>query len=408
MKIFILLILLFSPCLLFSQVGIGTTAPKAQLDIVASDEANPNIIDGILIPRIAKFPANNPGIEQNGMLVFLNKNIVGFPVGFYYWSADTSSWKTLAGSPGSGSSDFYKSGTTSSAGNIADPIFREGNIGIGTQQISSKLQIAIPSGKDLNIKKPLEVDNNNSATDNLATYGIVSDNRSSTNGLKYGLKSNVGGTGTGIHYGFFNETYQNSGTSDIYGIYNRIGRTFGSKSNNYGIYNEVGSIQGVGNIYGIYSVAYGDRNANVFAAYFAGRVGIGATPETDYTLPDSRGLENQILVTDKIGGVSWKHSGWTNYISTESTTGDYLIGEEVGTLRINNQVSGIVIPKASENKGRKITLSGWPGAGVKNLIFLGSDNLLDISTNTTVTTIQGGKTYEIQSAGNRWILLFKQ
>lgn len=408
MKTSFLLLLLIFPCLLFAQVGIGTTSPKAQLDVVASDNANPHYIDGILIPRIEKFPATHPGAEQNGMLVFLNKDISGFPSGFYYWNNDSGSWKTLGGSTSSGPADFYKAGTTASAGNVSDPIFREGNIGIGTQQISSKLQIAIPSGKDLNIKKPLEVDNNNSATDNLATYGIVSDNRSSTNGLKYGLKSNVGGTGTGIHYGFFNETYQNSGTSDIYGIYNRIGRTFGARSNNYGIYNEVGSIQGVGNIYGIYSVAYGDRNANVYAGYFAGRVGIGSTFETDYTLPDSRGLENQVLVTDNAGVVSWKFSNTSNMISTGSATGDYIIGEEVGSLRINNQVSGIVIPKASENKGRKITLFGWPGTGVKNLIFMGTDNLLDISTNTTVTTIQGGKTYVIQSAANRWILLLKQ
>ena len=408
MRISFLLLLMISPCMTFSQVGIGTTTPKAQLDIVASDKANPSNIDGILIPRIEKFPATNPTIDQNGMLVFLNKDIAGFPSGFYYWSADTGSWKALAGSTGSGSAEFYKPGTTSSAGNITDPIFREGNIGIGTQQISSKLQIAIASGKDLNIKKPLEVDNNNSATDNLATYGIVSDNRSSTNGIKYGIKSNVGGSGTGIHYGFFNETYQNSGTSDIYGIYNRIGRTFGARSNNYGIYNEVGSAQGVGNIYGIYSVAYGDHNANVFAAYFAGRVGIGSSPETDYTLPDIRGLENQTLVTDNAGVVSWKYSNSSNLISTGSATGEYVIGEEVGSLRINNQVSGIIIPKASENKGRKITLFGWPGTGVKNLVFLGTDNLLDISTNTTVTTIQGGKTYVIQSAANRWILLLKQ
>ncbi|WP_373056799.1 hypothetical protein [Zunongwangia sp. H14] len=405
MKILVTFLFIISPFLIFAQVGIGTTDPKAQLDILATDQANPAPIDGILIPRIDKFPAANPGVDQNGMLVFLSKDLPNFTAGFYYWSALDSGWKAMAAN--SAASNFYKPGTTISPNNIIDPAYREGGIGIGTDQISSKLQIAIPSGKDLNIKKTVEVDNNNSATDNLTTYGIVNDNRSATNGTKYGIKSNVGGTGTGIHYGIFNETYQNTGTNDIYGIFNRVGRTFGARSKNYGLYSEIGTVQGVGDIYGIYSVAYGDSNSNVFAGYFAGRLGIGITPDVEYVLPDSRGLENQVLVTDKVGKVNWKHPGAVNYVSTEAITGDYPIGEEVGTLRINNQVSGLIIPKASENKGRVITLVGWPATAAKNLIFQGSDNLLDIATNTQVTTIKGGQNYQIQSAGNRWIMLLK-
>ncbi|MDT0675969.1 hypothetical protein [Autumnicola musiva] len=396
---------LFFPLLLQAQVGIGTTNPRAQLDIVAADKANPAQIDGILIPRIEKFPLTNPGTEQNGMLVFLSKDVNGFTSGFYYWLASENNWKAMAAN--SASSNFYKPGTSMSPNNITDVAYREGNVGIGTDLITSKLQIAIPAGKDLNIKKTLEVDNNNSASDNLTTYGIVNDNRSATNGTKYGIKTNVGGNGTGIHYGIFNEAYQNNGTNDIYGIFNRVGRTFGARSKNYGIYSEIGSVQGVGDIYGIYSAASGDSNSNVFAGYFAGRVGIGATPDVEYVLPDSRGSENQVLVTDKVGKVSWKHPGTVNYISTEALTGDYVIGEEVGTLRINNQVSGLIIPKASDNKGRIITLVGWPATGTKNLIFSGSDNLLDIATNTQITTIKGGQNYQIQSAGNRWIILFK-
>ncbi|MDT0644915.1 hypothetical protein RM553_18905 [Zunongwangia sp. F363] len=398
-------ILFLVPFLMNSQVGIGTTAPKAQLDIVATDKLNPAEIDGILIPRVEKFPSANPGSEQNGMLVFLSKDQPNFTSGFYYWSALDSSWKAMAAN--SAASNFYKPGTSLSPNNVTDAAYREGNIGIGTDQISSRLQIAIPAGKDLSLKKTLEVDNANSATDNLTTYGIVNDNRSATNGTKYGIKSNVGGAGTGIHYGIFNETYQNTGTNDIYGIFNRVGRTFGARSNNFGIYNEIGSVQGVGNIYGIYSVAYGDSNSNVFAGYFAGRLGIGITPDVEYVFPDSRGLENQVLVTDRVGKVSWKHPGAVNYISTEAVTGDYPIGDEVGTLRINNQVTGLIIPKAADNKGRIIILVGWPATGTKNLIFQGSDNLLEITTNTQVTTIKGGQTYQIQSAGNRWILLFK-
>ena len=190
-----LLFCYYSVSLLTAQVGIGNSDPKAQLDISATNKDDPAKIDGILIPRIEKFPNENPGNDQHGMLVFLSKNVTGFPAGFYYWNASDIKWKSL-GSDTTGS-NFYKSGTTQSPNNIVDPIFREGSIGIGTDLITSRLQIAIAPGKDLALKKALEVDNANSATDNLTTYGIVNDNRSQTNGNKYGIKSNVGGVGYG-------------------------------------------------------------------------------------------------------------------------------------------------------------------------------------------------------------------
>lgn len=403
MKSFILFSLLIIHISAFSQVGIGNSDPKAQLDISATSISDPATIDGLLIPRIERFPNENPGIGQHGMLIFLSKSVTNFNPGFYYWDALELRWKSLTAEPTG--SNFFKPGTSLNPNNISDPMYRDASIGIGTDQITSRLQVAIGSGKDLSLKKALEVDNANSATDNLTTYGIVNDNRSQTNGNKYGIKSNVGGVGTGIHYGIFNETYQNTGTNDIYGIYNRVGRTFGAKSNNYGFYNEIGSIQGVGNIYGIYSIAIGDSNSNVFAAYFAGRVGIGNTPETEYVLPTARGVEGQILMTNASGQVSWSNAGFENYSSTTSTTGDFVISDEIGSLRINNQVSGLVIPASAPNKGRIIRLINWPGNSEKALVFLGSDDLFDVRTNSKVLSIKPQQILTIQSAGNRWILL---
>ena len=403
MRTFYAFILLFFSFALTAQVGIGNSDPRAQLDISATNKDDPANIDGILIPRIEKFPTENPGIDQHGMLVFLSKNVTGFTEGFYYWNASEIKWKSL-GSDIAGS-NFYKSGTMQSPNNIVDPVFREGNIGIGTDLITSRLQVAIAPGKDLALKKTLEVDNANSATDNLTTYGIVNDNRSQTNGNKYGIKSNVGGVGIGIHYGIFNETYQNTGTNDIYGIFNRVGRTFGAKSNNFGIYSEIGSIQGVGNIYGIYSIALGDSNSNVFAAYFAGRVGIGNTPETEYILPSTRGTEGQILIINATGQVSWANAGFENYSSTTSVTGDFVITDDIGTLRINNQISGLVIPASAPNKGRIIRLINWPGNSEKPFVFLGGDDLFDVRTNAKVLSIKPQQIFTIQSAGNRWVLL---
>jgi hypothetical protein len=387
----------------WSQVGIGTSEPKAQLDIIATNRQNPSVIDGLLIPRLDKFPEVNPTADQHGMLIFLAQNVTGFNSGFYFWNATENKWKPITSEVSGG--NFYKPGTTTNPNNISEPIFREGNMGIGTEQISSRLQVAIQPGKDLSLKKGLEVDNANSATDNLTTYGIISDNRSQTNGNKYGIKNNVGGVGTGIHYGIFNETYQNTGTNDIYGIFNRIGRTFGAKSNNYGIYNEIGTIQGVGNIYGIYSIALGDNNSNVFAGYFAGRVGIGSTPETEYILPTNRGSEGQVMTLNANGQANWANAGFQNYSSTTSSTGDFPIGDDVGTLRINTQISGLIIPPSSPNKGRIIRLINWPGNSEKQLLFTGADDLFDPRTNTKVTSIKAGQIFTIQSAGNRWILL---
>lgn len=402
---FIKFLPLIFPCLLFSQVGIGTTSPKASLDIAVSDKTNPTGIDGILIPRIEKFPTTNPTAEQHGMLVFLTKALPGFPTGFYYWNATEIKWKSIVSD--AASANFYKEGTTASPNNIDDPLFRKGNVAIGTEQATAKLQIAIENINDLAIKKGLEIDNRNSATDNLTTYGFINTNRSTTNGNKYGIKSNVSGDGIGIHYGIFNESFQNTGTNDIYGIFNRVGRTCGAKSNNYGIYSEIGSTTGQGNIYGIYSIAWGDSNSNIFAGYFAGRVGIGNSSADDYILPPVRGKDLQVLVTDDTGNVSWRYNSFQNYSSTTSATGNYVITDDVATLRINNQVSGIVIPEASKNKGRVIVLIGWPGDSFKNFVFTGSDDLYDVTTDSQVTGISGKQVMRIQSAGNRWILLSK-
>ncbi|APG59997.1 hypothetical protein [Christiangramia salexigens] len=386
-----------------AQVGIGTSDPKAQLDIIATDKINPLKIDGLLIPRLEKFPSDSPGADQHGMLIFLSKNITGFNQGFYYWHAQEAKWKSIVSD--ATSANFYKPGTNLSPNNITESIYRDASVGIGTDQITSRLQVAIGAGKDLSLKKGLEVDNANSATDNLTTYGIISDNRSTTNGNKYGIKTNVGGVGIGIHYGIFNETYQNSGTNDIYGIFNRVGRTFGAKSNNYGIYSEIGSIQGVGNIYGIYSTATGDANSNVFAGYFAGRVGIGTSQDTDYILPVARGTEGQVMAINATGQVSWSNAGFQNYSSTTSSTADFLITDEIGTLRINNQITGLIFPLASANKGRILRLISWVGNSEKPFIFQGGDDLFDVRTNSKVTSIKPQQVFTIQSAGNRWILL---
>lgn len=384
-----------------AQVGINTHDPKAQLDINIEDPTSPGPTDGILIPRIANFPSSDPTAAQHGMLVFLTSQKGQFSPGFYWWNSAVGSWEALAGKA---SSDFFMTGTTSPAPSINDPVFRKGNVSIGGSSQNVKLKVMIDNQEDHTIRTGLEVENASSTTKNV-TYGIVSSNNTATADKKYGIKSSVSAAGIGIHYGIFNEV--NQGTNEeIYGIYNDVGKTFGATKNHYGIYNEIGTPQGNGFVYGIYSTAYGNDWKKVFAGYFAGRVGIGTTGN-DYVLPDVRGTQDQVLMTDANGNVSWKYPNSGTYSSTASTTGAYSIPDETYSLRINNQVSSVIIPDAASNKGRLIYLLNWPGNSRKNLEFLGNNDLFDITTNSTVTGIDPGQKYLIQSAGNRWILLDK-
>ncbi|MFO8145758.1 MAG: hypothetical protein ACQEWG_08125 [Bacteroidota bacterium] len=402
MKNIIFILSILSGLCSFSQVGIGTSNPHAQLDIISNSPSNPSVIDGLLIPRIDKFPSINPGLNQHAMLIYLTKSVNEFPKGFYFWNAPETKWETIGGNS---FGNFFKPGTSSNPNNISDPMYRLGSIGIGTQEITAKLQIVLNSVTDAAIKKGLEVDNNNPTVDNFVTYGIISDNRSATNAVKYGIKNNVGGLGTGVHYGIHTKTFQNSGTSDIYGIYNEVGKTFGSNSDNFGIYSVIGSPEGIGTVIGIYSKAIGSHTAKIFAGYFVGRVAIGMTPEEEYIFPATKGISGQILVLESNGNMNWKHPNTKNYSTTGTTSGDFVISDEIYSLRINNQVSGLVIPPANQNKGRIINLIGWKGTGTKPFIFSPGDDIYDNVFDSSIPSISGKEMLTIQSAGNRWIVV---
>lgn len=385
----------------YAQVGINTTDPKAQLDISIDNPGTPGPTDGILIPRISKFPLENPSVDQHGMMIFLTSQNNDFSPGFYWWDSASGKWEGLGGKA---ASDFYKVGTTVPAGNPEDMIFRKGNVSIGGSSQNVKLKVMIDGQENHTTRTGLEVENASSTAKNV-TYGIVSSNNTATADKKYGIKNSVSAAGTGIHYGIFNEVNQNT-NEEIYGIYNDVGKTFGATKNHYGIYNEIGTVQGTGFVYGIYSTAFGNDPRKVFAGYFAGRVGIGTTGN-DYVFPATRGTADQVLVTDATGNVSWKHPNFQTYSSTTSATGSFAIADDTYTLRINNQVSSIVIPDAATNKGRILYLINWPGNSSKTFEFLNNNDLFDITTNSTVSAIDPGQKFMIQSAGNRWILLDK-
>ena len=89
----------------FAQVGINTTLPNAQLDIRSSNQALPSNTDGLLIPKIDVFPATNPTIAQQGMLVYLTTTVGTNQPGFYFWDNATTDWKPIIGATSAGTLD---------------------------------------------------------------------------------------------------------------------------------------------------------------------------------------------------------------------------------------------------------------------------------------------------------------
>jgi hypothetical protein len=96
-KLLFILVNLFLIQYAFAQVGINTTTPAAQLDIKSSNQAAPANTDGLLIPKIDTFPAINPTVDQNGMLVYLTTDVGINLKGFYYWNNATTTWLPFAG-----------------------------------------------------------------------------------------------------------------------------------------------------------------------------------------------------------------------------------------------------------------------------------------------------------------------
>jgi len=149
-------VLLLSTSSLFSQVGINTSAPNAQLEIRATNQAAPSNTDGILIPKVDAFPAANPTAAQQGMMLYLTTASGTNPAGFYYWDNLTSSWIgfvnskgwELAGNSGTTPATHFL-GTTDNQPlalrtNNAEQlrITSGGNVGIGTTNPQNKLHVS--------------------------------------------------------------------------------------------------------------------------------------------------------------------------------------------------------------------------------------------------------------------------
>ena len=150
-----------------AQVGIGTTNPKASLDIIASNSATPANTDGILIPRVDAFPVTNPTAAQDGMLVFLTTTKA-----FYFWNWDSNAgsgaWTPVTGvekindlSDGRSDNDGTNNGSSIYLGvgaGVNDDLTDNGNVGFGLLTMNSNT-----SGEE-NIAMGVQALNSNSTS----------------------------------------------------------------------------------------------------------------------------------------------------------------------------------------------------------------------------------------------------
>ncbi len=185
-----------------AQVGIGTTDPKATLDIQIDNPSAPTNEDGFLLPRVANFPVSSP--VSKGLMFYLDdsddNNVQ--PDGFYFWTGAKwdafSGWKldgnigtTAPSVPTGTAANNHFLGTNdavdfalASNGKERMRISSTGNIGIG--KINPTKRLDIDANSDF-----IKIDNLASKNTTSKTYYTVID--AATNEIGISQVENVAG-----------------------------------------------------------------------------------------------------------------------------------------------------------------------------------------------------------------------
>lgn len=337
-----------------AQVGIGNTNPNASLDISASNVATPSNTDGILIPRADEFPAIDPTVNQDGMLLFITGNGTATR-GLYEWNNGATSWSTVTGS--GPDDDWYVSGTSTTPTNINDNIYTQGNVALGISGINnSRLYVqsdpAVHTYGFRNVYNGTNpggfsyaIYNQSDIADISRAYSLYNVIGGTNNGTNYGLHNEFQNNGTGVKYGVYNNFDLNAPNGNKYGVFNRVeGATgiftgfrneapgawtidgdftgfqtsfnAGGNGRRYGTYTSI-SASGTGQKYGTYinidqgsgGTHYGlysdTQSATGYASYFIGRSSFGTGNTNRYLMPGTDGTTGQMMTTDGSGNLSF-------------------------------------------------------------------------------------------------------
>ena len=214
------------PFFALSQVGIGTITPNAQLDIQSTNQALPANTDGILIPKVDEFPAANPTVAQDGMMVYASG--AGAPAkGFYYWNNVATSWVPLTASVIDDA--WYEESTTTVPDAITDDIYTMGNVAIGKNTADFSLDVLVtdlPTAVNVDINGTISasgggINVENTGVINGGQANFVSRHTGLNNGQVSAFAGSILNTGDGNNLGFVSEI-NNSGAGDQKGFYNSL------------------------------------------------------------------------------------------------------------------------------------------------------------------------------------------
>jgi hypothetical protein len=455
MKLKISISLLFLSTLTIAQVGVGTTAPNAQLDIQSSNPITPTITDGILIPKVASFSSIDPGLNQQGMLVYLTTatvyKTVNKPSGFYYWDNVTANWIQIQ--TGNSNLDWGMTGnagtntTTNFIGTTdnTDIVFKRNNVRAGYIGNSNTTTGNMNTSFGANSLNPAGTGIRNTAIGTNVLPVNTSGQLNVSIGDQSMARNTTGQTNIAIGVGALNENL--TGNSNV-----AIGRNALVKTN-AGFNTGVGLAALRRNVLGTYNVALGanagyevlgshnifvganagywelgsnklyihsstsnaltDTNADVALIYgefdtkmvrVNGALQISNTTAERYSLPSTRGTAGQVLQSDGSGGTSWSSTTIKPFTTTGTTTGIYYILPTEYTIRVYNDVSEVRLPSASLNPGKIYIIIGSNGIGTKILSSV-SGGIYDDATSSSITSIGASDRYMVQSDGIGWIVI---
>ncbi|MEC4049813.1 hypothetical protein OX284_010270 [Flavobacterium sp. SUN046] len=338
-----------------AQVGVNTTTPSAQLDIVSSNQATPSNTDGILIPRINAFPVTNPTASQQSMMVYLTTTSGSNQPGFYYWDNTSTSWKGI-GSTGwaltgnSGTSTLTNFiGTTDNrdlvfkrnsarSGYIGDATYdasfkyNNGNTSFGANSLlNPTISVAAQTGVrnvaiGSNVMPSLTSGNTNVGVGDFALFsntsgvantalgsGTLYSNSTGTNNVAIGrnsLTSANSNFNTAVGFAALRTT--SSGQSNTAIGFN-AGYTNSTGNGNIFIGNQAGYNETTSNKLYIdnttadanNTLIYGDLGTTPKVFRTNSQLQIGNPAVSGYALPTTRGTNGQILQTDGAGATTW-------------------------------------------------------------------------------------------------------